>query len=48
MIVDDENAQPARRVVLRDQRRQTSPDIVFLVTRWNDDRDRRRLFWRRR
>jgi hypothetical protein len=48
MIVDDENAQPARRVILRDQRRQTSPDIVFFVTCWNDDRDRRRQFWRRR
>jgi hypothetical protein len=43
MIVDNENAQTAGRIILRDQRLQTSPDIFFLVARRNDDRDQRRL-----
>ena len=44
MIIDDEHAQAARRIVLQQQGLQARPDIGLFVARWNDHDDARCVF----
>ena len=44
MIIDDEHAQPARRIVLQQQGLQAWPDIGLFVARRNDHYDARCVF----